>query len=261
MQALYDRGAGAPVWIDAAGRPAAQARAGLALLDQAAAHGLDPAAYGVAELETLAAGLDGAAAPAVTRAARFDVLMTAGMLRYFREVHLGRVDPRTLGHQLTIPAEEHDFAEIVSDAIARRRLDEAAAEMEPPLPQYQALKSALARYRSLAATSIRLPAFDGTLRPGQSFADIATLRRLLVTLGDLPGDTSAAAAGIYDYATAAGVARFQPRHWLEVNRAIGPATRQEPRRAAGTARPAERAWPSSACDGMPDLAPGPADRP
>jgi murein L,D-transpeptidase YcbB/YkuD len=105
MEALYDRGAGGPVWIDAAGKPAAQARAGLTLLDQAASQGLDPAAYGVAELATLVSGLDGPAPAAVTRAARFDVLMTAGVLRYFRDVHLGRVDPRTLGNQLTFPTE------------------------------------------------------------------------------------------------------------------------------------------------------------
>jgi murein L,D-transpeptidase YcbB/YkuD len=92
---LYDRASGGPAWIDAAGRPTAQARAGLRLLDPAAPHGLDQAAHGVAEL-TLAASLDTPAPGGVARAARFDARMTAGVLRYFRELHLGRVDPRRL---------------------------------------------------------------------------------------------------------------------------------------------------------------------
>jgi len=227
LDAIYERAAGTPLWIDAAGRPGAQARAALTLLGQAATHGLDPAQYGAAELTTLASSLDAPSSAPVTRAARFDTLMTAGVLRYFRHLHLGRVDPRTLGHQLTIPVEEHDFAETVWSAIDGARLNEAAAEMEPPLPQYQALKSALARYRLLAATGVRTPTFDRTVRPGEPFADVATLQRLLVTLGDLPADVPIASPGIYDDVTRAAVVRFQQRHGLDPDGVIGPATRQE----------------------------------
>lgn len=226
VDALYDRGEGAPVWIDAGGRLTAHARAGLTLLDHAASHGLDPAAYGVAELTSLAQNLDDVEPVPLALSARFDVLMTAGVLRYCRHVHLGRVDPRTLGHQLTIPVEEHDFAEIVWWAIAGGRLTEAAGEMEPPLPQYQALKGALARYRSLAAMDVRAPTFAGTVRPGEPFADVATLHRLLVTLGDMPEDTPLASPDLYDDVIRAGVVRFQQRHGLDADGVIGRATQE-----------------------------------
>jgi murein L,D-transpeptidase YcbB/YkuD len=115
LDAIYERAGGAALWIGADRRPTAQARAGLRLLAEAATQGLDPAAYGGAELAVLAASLD--ASSSATTAARFDTRMTAGVLRYFRHLHLGRVDPRTLGHQLTIPVEEHDFVEIVCRCI------------------------------------------------------------------------------------------------------------------------------------------------
>jgi L,D-transpeptidase YcbB len=226
VDALYDRAASAPLWIDPAGRLTAQARAGLTLLDQAALQGLEPTTYGVAELTTMAQGLDVPALAPVALAARFDVLMTARVLRYFRHLHLGRVDPRTLGHQLTIPVDEHDFAEIVWTAIEGGRLTEAAEEMEPPLPQYEALKAALARYRSLDTMNVRAPAFAGTVRPGEPFADAATLHRLLMTLGDLPQDTPLASADLYDDVIRAGVVRFQQRHGLDADGVIGKATQE-----------------------------------
>jgi murein L,D-transpeptidase YcbB/YkuD len=226
VDAFYARGAGVPVWIDAAGRLTAQARAGLTLLDQAASQGLDPAAYDLAELAPIAAHLDGPTPVPAALAAQFDVLMTAGVLRYFRHVHLGRVDPQTLGFQLTIPEEEHDFAEIVRTAIDQHRLTEAAADMEPPLAQYQALKAMLVRYRLLAATADAAPAFTGVVRPGEPFDGLATLQRLLVALGDLPGDTPFPASGIYDGAITQGVARFQQRHGLDADGVIGQTTQE-----------------------------------
>jgi murein L,D-transpeptidase YcbB/YkuD len=226
VDALYDRASGGPVWLDATGRLTPQARDGLALLEESASHGLDPAVYGLAALTPAAARLDEAAPVSPTLAAQFDVRMTASVLRYFRHLHLGRVDPRTLGHQLTIPVEEHDFAEIVWSAIDGRRLSEAAREMEPPLPQYQALKAMLARYTALAGAAPEPPTFTDTVRPGERFDDVARLHRLLVTLGDLPENTPLPVEGIYDDAIRAGIVRFQQRHGLDADGVIGRGTQQ-----------------------------------
>lgn len=225
LAALYGTAEGVPVWVDRWGRPTDRARIGLALLERAADEGLDPADYDVVDLAARAAGI-GQATAASASAAAFDVAMSAAVLRYFRHLHLGRVDPRSLGLQIDVPSDGHDLAAVLRDAVDRDRLREAAAELAPPLAQYRALRGMLVRYRALAVQTAgeAPPMFAETLRPGEAFADLAALRRLLVTVGDLPPDTPLAASGIYAETIAAGVRRFQARHGLEDDGVIGRAT-------------------------------------
>jgi len=219
----YALTSGAPLFIDDARRLTAQARAAVALLEQAAAEGLDPDDYAVAALTATAATIAAPAAP-VRAAAEFDVLLTASVLRYFRHLHLGRVDPRTLGLQIVAPDDGHDFAVLLRGALDGRGLVETAAELSSPVWQYQALKTMLGRYRALAATPIEPPAFTTTVRPSDAFPDLPRLHRLLVTVGDLPATVSVPA--VYDNVMAAGVARFQARHGLEQDGIIGRATQE-----------------------------------
>lgn len=220
---LYEQSAGAPVWLDADGRPMTAAAPGLALIHDAASEGLDPANYRAAELATLTAALDGSA----SKAAELDAGLSAAVLRYYRDVHLGRVDPRSLGLELTIPDDGHDFAAALSSAIEGGRVVETAAELAPQIAQYQLLKAALARYRTMAADAPVAPAFTATLRPGDTFDDLPALHRLLVATGDLPADTPVPlAGGVYDETMQVGVARFQARHGLDADSVIGAATQQ-----------------------------------
>ena len=107
------------------------------------------------------------------------------MRRYLRDLHLGRIDPRTLGFRVARPgAAEPDFAELQQTAAAAVRLPQMAADLRPQLGQYTMLREALARYRVLAA--------DNSLAPtkrGEAYGGAAVLHRLLVALGDLPTDT------------------------------------------------------------------------
>jgi murein L,D-transpeptidase YcbB/YkuD len=193
----------------------------VALLEQAAADGLDPDDYAVAGLIGMAGALSGPAAP-VRVAAEFDVLLTASVLRYFRHLHLGRLDPRTLGLQIVAPEDGHDFAVSLRSALEGNRLAETASELSPPLVQYRALKAALVRYRALAATPVERPAFAETVRPGEPFADLGRLHHLLTVIGDLPAGATVPA--VYDDVLADAVGRFQDRHGLDPDRVIGRAT-------------------------------------
>jgi murein L,D-transpeptidase YcbB/YkuD len=223
VASLYDRSANAPLWLDAAGAVSGNGRAALALLDGAAAEGLDPASYDVPALVRLSTALDASPRPPAS-AAELDVRLTAAVLRYYRHLHLGRVDPRSLGWQIAVPAESHDMAGLLWSALHESRVAETAAELPPPMHQYIAVKTALARYRALVAGSIALPEFAATVKPGQAYAGVAVLQRFLVAVGDAAPDTPLAAAGTYDDALAAAVTRFQTRHGLDADGVIGPAT-------------------------------------
>jgi murein L,D-transpeptidase YcbB/YkuD len=220
LRAFYDGAGWTPAWTDASGRPTTLATRARLLLDASAAEGLNPLDY-----ETARPG---------SSTAEVDVTLTAALVRYYRHIHLGRIDPRSLGLQLTVPAEGHDFAAMLRAAQASGRLAETAADLEPRLAQYQALKRALAHYRRLAirapaARPLTLP--TPAVRPNDSFADSAHLRELLTLLGDLPAggpvpQPPATEPPRYAGAIVDGVRRFQTRHGLEADGVIGRATRE-----------------------------------
>lgn len=210
--------------MDDAARPKDVARHAIDLISRASEDGLDPDDYGTVELTALVPTLDGPSDVPPTIAARFDVQLSASMLRYFSDLHLGRVDPRTLGWQLTVPAERHNLAAVLRTAIESGSLDRVVTDLAPHLAQYGALKRALARYRALAAQPLPAPAIAIPAKPGEPMADAGALHRLLVALGDLPESTSPPQAGVYDDTLRSGIARFQARHGLDPDGVIGKTT-------------------------------------
>ena len=144
LNRLYDAALPAPLWVDKDGRPNRSAREGLTLLRCADDDGLEPHDYGSADLDRLAAALDAAGSPGVDDVATFDVALSAAMLRYFRDLHLGRIDPRSIGFRVRLPDDSHDFAALLRAAVAGDRVANAAADLAPALVQYRALRMALA---------------------------------------------------------------------------------------------------------------------
>ena len=228
LNALYMPDVNA-LWIETTGRPSENGRDALGLLEHAATEGLDPRDYGSPALGQLARGIDRAdARPSVDQLARLDVALSAAALRYFTHLHLGRVDPTTIGLRVQVPVDQHDMAAVVRSAVAERRIVEAAAELVPPLVQYRQLRGTLARYRSIAAdtTLAPVPTFTRALHAGESVAPSA-LRDLagrLVAFGDLPADAAAFAADTYEEPLLEGVKRFQSRHDLEPDGIFGRGT-------------------------------------
>lgn len=222
---LYGR-RGGPVWHDSSGRPtpaAAEVRAVLAGLD---AHGLVPRVY--------------AAPPAhdLSDVARADVVLTVVALRAMRHLHLGRVDPRTLGWTLPTWAEPHDFVQMLDGGLEAGTPARTIADLAPPFALYRRLVAALARYRALAAGPPlpAVPAGTTAVRPGDTWPT-AALRARLVAFGDLGVDAAADASGRYDGDVVEGVRRFQRRHGLSADGVLGARTR-----AALAVSPATRAW-------------------
>lgn len=92
---------------------------------------------------------------------------------------------------------------------------------------YRLLVHALARYRAFAADTT-IPPFPTPrvmpVRPGDSLAALGALRARLSALGDLRGDAGPSGDTRYSGDVVAAVRRFQRRHGLDDNGAIGPET-------------------------------------
>jgi L,D-transpeptidase YcbB len=243
-------------WFDGA-RPAAVAHQAVALLTDAASHGLAPADYGAAALQAALAAATQGPPPSPAQAARLSVALDAAVLRYLQHLNAGRVDPRQVHQRFPIPdASRFDAAGVLRDALARGRLDGAVAAAVPRLPLYEALRQALARYRELAghdAWAQRLPPLPRALKrgapaaleAGQAWAGLDTLARRLRLLGDLPPGAAApvlpvasqalpassasapsSLVPVYEGALVDAVKAFQRRHGLADDGVVGRATWQ-----------------------------------
>jgi murein L,D-transpeptidase YcbB/YkuD len=218
---LYASRADAPVWLTGR-RLSSAGSAAVAELLAAADQGLAPADYDAATLDGLARGLPHPSWNALALA-RFDLLLSLGLIRYLDDLCGGRVRSAPFG-QGRAPA-GLNLAASVAAAAAGNSVARLVAELQPPLAQYRNLRIHLARYRRLAAETpfIPLPA-AAVVRPGEPYAGARALRSRLVALGDLPADSADVGGEVYAGPVVEGVRRFQVRHALEPDGVLGLAT-------------------------------------
>jgi murein L,D-transpeptidase YcbB/YkuD len=223
---LAGAGGAAPAQPSAPQFDAAQARAALALLADAASHGLDPLDYAVPALRR---ALDAAPLPDP----RTGQALAQAMQQFLVDLHDGRLGaaqrPR---HGATLQRPPFDAAGVLRAALALQDLPQAVQRAAPALPQYARLRDALARYRALAdhaAWQQPLPALPRAsgraapaLDPGQAWPGLPLLSARLQALGDAPADLPP--ADLYDAARVAAVEAFQRRHGLLADGVLGRAT-------------------------------------
>ena len=215
-----------PSWRDPTGRLTADARVALALLARAGDEGLDPDDYHAADLQRTAERLERAGV-SFPEPASFDERLTTSVVRYLHDVHEGRVDPRALGFRMNAPPDGHDFAALVTAAVTDHRLAALTDEFTPRLVLYRNLRTALARYRLLAAEADLQSVPTGpSVHPGQRYPSGRILERRLEAFGDLSENprVSVADPALYAGSLVDGVTRFQRRHGLDPDGVLGPAT-------------------------------------
>jgi murein L,D-transpeptidase YcbB/YkuD len=162
--------------------------------------------------------------------ALFDVGLTTALLTYARDVHFGRVDPRAAGLDLSVEPARLDLPPLIEELSRSRDVAAVLRGLEPPFKHYELLKRALVRYRDLAQVRglTRLPPLPAkSVKPGEPYAGAPQLRVLLGALGDLSEATSAGDAApvdTLDPALVEALQRFQSRHGLDVDGALGRGT-------------------------------------
>jgi L,D-transpeptidase YcbB len=227
LEGLYARSNGQPVW-SVAGKPTPEARTAIEMLGGAAERGLHSEDYDAALLARRFDELTKNMAATARDVAWFDVALSVGFLRHVSDVHIGRVNPKTLGVGINVEPKRTAFTRELKDALDHGGVAEIVRDAEPRYVQYRNLKTACNRYRSLAARpeppAIAAPS---AMRAGDAFAGAPALRRRLAILGDLgaaDADAPRADSVVYDSATARAVMRFQGRHGLSPDGVLGPAT-------------------------------------
>ncbi len=215
-----------PAWVDGTGvRPAL--RELVAALRGAAEDGLNPADYHVAALERALARL-ASDPPTPARLADLDLLASDGFLGLAGHLLAGHVDPATTRSSWYVERPRADLVALLGRAAETGEVRRAFAEVSPRDPAYHTLKLALAAHEAIARRGgwPRVPT-GATLRAGMVDPRVVTLRARLAVSGDLASEGGIAAADTspaFDDALQRAVARFQWRHGLEVDSAVGPAT-------------------------------------
>jgi murein L,D-transpeptidase YcbB/YkuD len=223
LRRFYERPGGAPAWTSR-GRPTPQARAVAVVLNDAESRGLDADDYHAGRWGPLLLRL-GSGLGSPGEAARFDVALTASAMRYGAAVHLARIAPEGLGHDLGVRHASLDLAALAERLAASPDPARDLSGLEPDAPPYRHLLKALARYRALAERLRDAPPLPMPARPcapGGACPELPPLLDRLAALGDLPAESAARAAGPrYGPEAVAAVRRFQRRHGLPGDGVLG----------------------------------------
>lgn len=196
----------------------------VAALRDVPSDGLLPDDYHLSVIESLRQ-----APPGPTRDADLDMLATDAVVRLAYHLRFGKVEMRALDQGWNF---RHDLEAALPDAAAIRlqelldgaRGAEFLAAERPAHSMYRRLRDGLAAYRRIqAAGAWRSTPPGPSLKPGETDPRVPALRTRLRAEGDLAPGAPASGDG-YDPALADAVRRFQARHGLTPDGAIGPAT-------------------------------------
>ena len=211
LRNFYAPRAYAPAWL-ANGRPTAQAMAVIAILDAADAKGINAIDYDSTRWPERIRSLNGASADAQ---ARFDLALSASLMHYISDLHIGRINPRNLRFDLDIETKKYYLPRLLDEIAKAAEPRTILDTVEPPYDEYKRLQATLATYRRLAAESAMekpLPEVK-SLKPGDAYDALPQLAQRLRRLGDLKPDAPVDAK-VYSGAVVEAMKRFQARHGL-----------------------------------------------
>ncbi len=225
LQSFYQPTAYAPAWV-AGNQPTPVALAVMQRFGSAGSKGLEPEDYDAPRWAGRIQALKSSPTPAAL--ADFDVAMTVCTMRYISDLRIGRINPQHFKYGLSVEGKKYDLADFVrNQVIPSANVDQTLDAIEPPFPAYRRTEQALARYAKLAQQDDgeKLPVPAKPIEPGQPYAGIPRLTRILQLEGDLPQDAPPAQdPGIYSPALVQAVKSYQRRHGLDDDGRLGAGT-------------------------------------
>jgi L,D-transpeptidase YcbB len=210
-----------PIWID--GRQlSGRARDLIETLCHAEREGLRAADYDLAGLRTELERLRQKGAADSAALATLDVRLTRSFIDYGADLLTGRLDPQAVYDGWYIRARRAGVDSLLAKSLESRSFDDMIEPLRPRQREYRGLVEALASYRELQGEGgwAAVPA-GGKLKRGDEGAVVGALRYRLEATGELG---KAAGKPVFDDDVAKAVARFQERHGIPVDSAVGPAT-------------------------------------
>jgi L,D-transpeptidase YcbB len=224
---LYEANGYRLFWSDGE-KPTAAAISLLQQLRLAGERGLDPEDYPGNRLAYLLIDLIDAPHSGIEQWALFDAGLSLAGIRFLSDVHLGRVDPGTMGHDLSVGRIKLDIPTTLAHLATAVDVAVAVDALEPQFSHFALLKSQLSRYRALAGEDglNNLPALPAkSLKAGDDYAGAAELQHLLVALGDAaPPAPNAPVPQTLSPEIVDALKHFQSRHGEKADGVLGAAT-------------------------------------
>jgi L,D-transpeptidase YcbB len=213
------------------GKLTPQALEMIGILQNAAEKGLDSNDYDGDRWAGKTSALGSTATADESALVKMDAALTVSTMRYISDLHLGKVDPKTLHPDFDPERHKYDLAQFVRlRVIPASSIKDDLQVVEPPFPGYRRTVAALDTYLQLANEEVpdQLPAVKKPIVPGQSYEALAKLAARLKFLKDLrAGANVAQDSTIYQGEVVEAVKRFQQRHGLASEGKLGPQTIEE----------------------------------
>ena len=210
------------------GKPTPQAIETIGILEEADQKGLDSKDYDGMKWPQRLKDLQTPGGATESALVKFDVALTVSAIRYGTDLHLGKIDPKTLHKDFDPERQKHDAGEFLwKNVVGAASVKAALAPIEPPYPGYQRTLVALEKYMQMAKEEVAdpLPQVNKPIAPGQDYEGTGKLVRRLQFLGDLPPSLAVPEnSQSYSGDVVEGVKRFQLRHGLEAAGKLGPQT-------------------------------------
>ncbi|MGB3644415.1 MAG: murein L,D-transpeptidase [Mesorhizobium sp.] len=163
------------LWVSDAA-VSANASEALKVLGEAGSYGLNPLDYTVDVPPAEAAGVD--AAERQKQLIRFEMALSARVLRYVRDAQNGRIDPNRISAYYDFPAKPLDLQGVLNTLAHTHEVRTYLESRHPQSPEYQALRVELETLEASAENEIVIDP-KLLLKPGETSAELPKLLTLI----------------------------------------------------------------------------------